>query len=945
MDDPVESWLADEIPPDLLLTPLPDDVARKVVNLLMKEFDQYWYTNMNRSLTYAERIIAIGSARNDMSQIAFGTMRKADCLGSLGKMDESWNLYEQAGTMFQAAGDEVGWARTRVGRLYLGPELNRIPTTLAEAEQARAIFRRYDERDRLLRLDWQTAIVYNRLGDQHRALDMFDATLAMAKTLGEAGEWHIGPLYEAIGVTYNALGDFYQALIYYEQAREWAIAHNQTLIIARLETSIAEIAQAQGYYLRALTLLHGTLEKATVESPFEAAMIKYHMAECYLSLNRYAEACDLAQQVIQDFRTFNAAYELSRTLLLLATAESALGNFDLAHTTLAEAEPILTSLNATTRLATIRLWRGRMALRQGDAESAYQEAIAAEASFEADGQQVNDAEATLLRGQALFLLGKLDAAEAGSKALGIAQCYNVPSLRYAAHLLLGQVAEARGANVRAARYYKAAASTIERVHRGLTITLRSGFLEDKGEAMRRLIALYLRSGDTGRAFETLERAKSQVWLGYLINRERLRWVQDDTHSKALIEELNRLRAEHQWFYRLAHDPPKDTEFPNAVQLEQALAEVAVRERRMRAITDQLYLHSGGGLWDQQAPALSLGEIQQGLEEGTLLVEYYRNGEEVWAFTLDKQILRADRLPVTIGELNLLMRLARNNFSPALKVNPDSSAARALTLQAQKYLGRLYSMLIEPLGIDKNNPRKLIIVPYGALHALPFQLLYDGSKYLIERYEIVNLPASGLVTRKGPKRTPGALVLAHSREGWLPYIYPEAEFVHQLFGGELSLDNAVRRSVLQRIPTQILHIAAHGEYRLDQPDLSYIQLADGQLYTDDVLQQDLSYELVTLSACETGRANVAANEELIGLGRGFLYAGAGALILSLWSVADQSTTNLMQRMYTALSKGESKSASLRQAQTSILAENRNLHPAYWGAFQLIGDDSALSITSN
>jgi len=101
----------------------------------------------------------------------------------------------------------------------------------------------------------------------------------------------------------------------------------------------------------------------------------------------------------------------------------------------------------------------------------------------------------------------------------------------------------------------------------------------------------------------------------------------------------------------------------------------------------------------------------------------------------------------------------------------------------------------------------------------------------------------------------------------------------------------------------------------------------------------------LSACETGRAKVAADEELIGIGRGFLYAGAGALLLSLWSVPDISTASLMERMYSALREGASKAAALREAQRAILAENRNLHPAYWGAFQLIGDDSPLTVSQD
>jgi CHAT domain-containing protein len=166
-------------------------------------------------------------------------------------------------------------------------------------------------------------------------------------------------------------------------------------------------------------------------------------------------------------------------------------------------------------------------------------------------------------------------------------------------------------------------------------------------------------------------------------------------------------------------------------------------------------------------------------------------------------------------------------------------------------------------------------------------------------------------------------------------------VQRLFGGTLYAGEAAKSVALQAAPIQILHIATHGEHRLDQPDLSYLQLADGQLYADDSLQQDMSYELVTLSACETGRAHVAASDELIGLGRGFLYAGAGALLVSLWQVADISSLYFMERMYKALRAGTSKAAAVRDAQQSLLAEEPWQHPAFWGAFQLIGNDQPLS----
>jgi CHAT domain-containing protein len=163
----------------------------------------------------------------------------------------------------------------------------------------------------------------------------------------------------------------------------------------------------------------------------------------------------------------------------------------------------------------------------------------------------------------------------------------------------------------------------------------------------------------------------------------------------------------------------------------------------------------------------------------------------------------------------------------------------------------------------------------------------------------------------------------------------------LFNGTLFTGESANRSALQAIPKQILHIAAHGEHRLDQPDLSYLQLADGQLYADDTLQLDMSYELVTLSGCETGRANISASDELIGMGRGFLYAGAGALLVSLWQVADASTVHFMERIYQALRAGRSKAAAMREAQQYMLSEETWSHPAFWGAFQLIGDDRPLS----
>jgi len=337
----------------------------------------------------------------------------------------------------------------------------------------------------------------------------------------------------------------------------------------------------------------------------------------------------------------------------------------------------------------------------------------------------------------------------------------------------------------------------------------------------------------------------------------------------------------------------------------------------------------------------MGDVQNTLQEGTVLIEFYNDGSGFWAFVLDGKTIKVLPLPTNTKTLSQLQAQLKGNIAAALKVGHRSAAASNLLQLTHRILKKLYSLLIEPLMLDQYNLQKLIIVPYGVLHYLPFHILYDGSTYLIQKHETVVLPASGLATRPALKRKRGALILANNWEGRLPYTLAEAQLVQRLFGGTLCTGETANRNVLQAAPTQILHIAAHGQHRLDQPDLSYLQLADGQMYADDTLQQDMSYELVTLSGCETGRANVTASDELIGLGRGFLYAGTGALLVSMWQVADTSTLYFMERLYTTLSKGASKAAALREAQQHMMAEEPWCHPAFWGAFQLIGDDRPLS----
>lgn len=924
---------------------LSGEAAAALVERLKQEADQHWYINPQHSLECADKIIAIGQARGDLGQVALGLMARGDALKFLGHNQEAWETLERAGATFRAVGDEVGWARTRIGRLYAGLRLNRITEALHDADQAALIFERTGEAERLLRLKLQTADTHNCLRRYDEALALLQSTLKLAQQLGEKGRQFESVTLLNLGNTYHWQGQLDAAFTCYEQAREVAAARGQTLNVALAESNLSMIWRDRGQSRSALLALQRALA-AVEKDPAYTALFKKDLAECYLRLNRFTEACEAAHEAVQELRTLNNAYDLARTLLKLALAEAAGGNLPAAQSALDEAESCFDQLGIGPGAATARLWRGQLAFRQGDLAAAQTWASRSAAELQASGQQLEYAAAILLSGQIAQAAGDMATArEWANGTLAIARRNHLLPMWYAAHTLLGQAAEDQGQLWRARRHYQAAMATVGRAQRHLTITLRPGFLEDKGQAQRALAALYLRAGEAEVAFDVLERAKAQALVAYLANRDQLHWQRNGA-QQPLLDELERLRLEHHWYYQLAFEPEWQREADSAPPLtpEAARLEAARCERRMKAITERLYLLASEAPL-KGAQAATLSEIQGRLEATTTLINYFDDGEHLWALVLTAHSLTAQRLPGTSAQVYEWVNQVHHNIRGALQVEAADPRAQLLSRLCRQILQRLHAALIAPLKLDAPPEQRLLIVPTGPLYLLPFHALSDGAAYLVERCEVVVLPAASWLCQPAPRRAPGALTLAHTWNGRLPNVLDEARQVQHWLGGELFAEAEAGRAHLSRPPVQVLHIAAHGQHRLDEPELSFLHLADGQLYADDLFQQDLSYELVTLSACETGQSRVVVNDELIGLSRGFLYAGAGALVLSLWPVADWAALRLMSPLYHELQRGASKAAAVRAAQLALLAEDRQRHPAHWAAFQLVGNPDPLHSTSS
>jgi CHAT domain-containing protein len=226
-----------------------------------------------------------------------------------------------------------------------------------------------------------------------------------------------------------------------------------------------------------------------------------------------------------------------------------------------------------------------------------------------------------------------------------------------------------------------------------------------------------------------------------------------------------------------------------------------------------------------------------------------------------------------------------------------------------------------------------------LNYVPFNALFDGERYLIEKNLVLLTPSAAVwlsLKRKrkhSPKR--GALLMAFS-DASIPRADAEVRSIKRYTKSALTFTGrkATFDTFVEHAPkSDLIHLACHGQFRSDAPMFSSLHLADGWITVGDLSRQRLNASLVTLSACETGLGETHAGEEILGLTRGFLSAGARNLIVSLWTVNDEAASRLMADLYQRLQRGDGPAASLRAAQNQFIS--RGVHPYYWSAFVSIG----------
>ncbi len=520
--------------------------------------------------------------------------------------------------------------------------------------------------------------------------------------------------------------------------------------------------------------------------------------------------------------------------------------------------------------------------------------------------------------KSLYETGNIKEAKEGyDQLLGHPQIEQIGGIYWVVLLDRARIARAEGQNNIAEEMFKKAIDVIEKQRSSInTEAGRIGFVGDKQTAYAQLTALLLAESRYQEAFTYVERSKARALVDLLASQKNIRASNGQTEQiKTTLAELN--KAENNLtVVAQATDKEGQTKTRSIVlALKKDLQEKAPQLASLVSVN---------------TPATA--EIQSKLSPEETLLEYYFTGSDWYVFILTRNAITAKKLPTEdlMGNLDGL----RKTFT--------TLNSTVLSRQTQE----LYRQLFLPAASGVKT-KKLIIVPHGILHYMPFAALSNGKEYLIDRFSIRMLPSSSVLTflqSSTNKADAGALILGNPQLDNPKYDLTFAQDEALAIGRIIPRSTVLLRTEATETNLKkyggnypVIHLAAHGIFDLDNPLNSALLLSkdkdnDGMLKAGDLYDLSLNADLVTLSACETALGKVATGDDVVGFTRGFLYAGARSLISSLWQVDDQATRDLMVNLYTNLST-MSKDEALRQAQLKV--KKIYPHPYYWAAFLLTG----------
>lgn len=919
------------------------EVDLPLIEQFKKQVDVLVRSDAREAVQVAELAKSLSLLSPDAVTRALGARMKAMALHVSSRYAEAVENYQLASRLYRESGREVEMGRVQRAMVDALIYLGRYDEALQLADEARQVFQKHGEKLLLAQVETNAGNIYHRLDKNQDALACYERAAEVFAAADDRNGLALASFNRAN--VYCNLDDFRRAHELYQQAYELHSAEENQFGAVQTQYSIGYLYFLRGAYHQAMRILHETREESLrLGDEQTAALCILDLAEIYLQSNVLDEATKLANQSRELFLLLGMRYEAARSITFLGLAQMRLLKFDEAEQAFATARQEFSAEGNQVHSGLVSLYQAELSLLRGQMSEAARQATEAEAIFASQQLKAKTCSAQIVRARTLLSSGE-SARELCETILQTCSELETPWLRYQAHELLGDHWLAAGDARQAYEQYTQAVSFIEQIRCQIRVDeFRSAFFKDKLRVYEKLIRLCLNEDDPQRqaeAFYYLESSKARTLVDLLINELELMPAPDGREASELHQRWQSLREQLHWYYSKVSNAETQTKSRLVGAGLRLQADLLQCERALAEVTRQLQTSDPNFLWLQQSGGITVQELREILAEDETVIEYYFDGEDVKIFAVDRQTMNIVASKCSVGEISELIQTLRFQFDK-FQYGPDylKTHADRLLQGAKDCLHQLWQALFAPVA-ELVHGKKLIFIPFGVLHNVPFQALFDGERYLLENHEITQSPSARILklcSERAPRNSPHKYeraVIFGAADETAPQITEEIQAIRTQFpDGVCFTGIAATAEALSSTAASgdILHIASHAVFRQDNPMFSAFKLADTWLNFYDICRLKLSASLVTLSGCSTGASRVYAGDELMGLARGFLSAGAASLIVSLWAVNDPAAAKQMTAFYELLRSGNSTCAALRKAALEI--KSLQEHPYFWAPFVLI-----------
>lgn len=870
---------------------------------------QFYMGDNEPALAQFEKALEVAEAIADQGRIAIVLLEIAGTRFELGQLDAAAEIDRRVLGMATELGDrmlqlralnELGSVANRRGDFDAAVSAYQDSLALCEALDAQR-----PKRNALHNLGQVLAA----RGDYQAALGMFERSLAISATMED--RFGMALTSGAIGSTWRALGNYRLAAVNLQKSLGLAEAIQSKPRIAETLSNLGLLYYSQGDDDLALHYLDQAYAVAETTGDQDATTrLLNNIGNVHRRRGDYAVALEMHQKALTLKETMGERAGVARTLAILGDDYQAQGNTAAAleswQKALAEYEAIGDKTGMAPTLGSL----AELRRDQGVYDAALELALRAAAT----AREIDDLE---------------DLWEALTTA---GTC----------HRALGHAAEAEQA-------FDEAIDIIETLRSQVT----GGQLEEpqafqeKILPYRELVALLAGEGRLDEALACAERARSRVLLDTLQGRAlsitRGMTAEEREQERRLVAALgsaNRGSDEDQQQARLAHQ---------AFRAALYAAHPELQGRR------------------GETPAVSTADAAALLPDaGSAILEYVVARDTTWLFVLTRgsaPLLSVYPIAIAQGDLEARAGDLRRSLAQRDPGFRESAA-------------RLGNLLIGPAAQRLRDKTKWIVVPDGPLWELPFQaLVADTGRYLLEDHALSYAPsiaalremarppeandAETLLAMGNPSNGHGPPAQAVSIDrgvalGPLPDSEREVAELRRLYGkghSAVYTGPAAREDLIKKEAGRyrVIHLATHGVLDNASPMYSHLVLVqdesappagaageDGLLEAWEIMDLDLTADLVVLSACETARGRVVPGEGLIGLSWAWFVAGVPVTVVSQWKVEAKSTTELMIELHRRMLTGTSGAEALRASALKLLRGGRYRHPFYWAGFIVVGD---------